>query len=511
MKLVSSNFREILPDCVTPLTASLLVVDFERAMTIQYALYGWAVRPDLGPCVVILRGKPYFNYDVLRDIAVNCWSGSESSLVRYLGIQGRFEASNDGRGVLPPLFRALRAINLGRRASRTQEISDSARADSTADVVKRMDAAHAAFCAALVNHLLIGTAAAIVYEFTESLLRLISRGSSRISVHELHSQHVETASGRQQQAFRSLVAQWRSVQSASTSEPANSDFRSNFNQYLVQFGHRCAYELELATPRLSERPELLMDDIRKLAAQNASDTPTVESRRLTLLRRFAVLLSQPARRWIVRRENSKSTLAERAAALRKCFLLAGEQLTGRGIGCREEVFLYAKHEIMEAMVLSSPLRAKGCTCQQIPDESRRELQRSPLPEFLDTTHRQEGWVPREASKEYSATLEGTAVSKGTVLGRVRKLSRPEDGVDLAPGSILVVRALDSGWTAALLQAHGVVTEVGGVLSHAAIVAREHSIPAVFNVTEAVALLSDGMQVELDGGSGRVRIVSAGPC
>jgi NADH:ubiquinone oxidoreductase subunit E len=74
-------------------------------------------------------------------------------------------------------------------------------------------------------------------------------------------------------------------------------------------------------------------------------------------------------------------------------------------------------------VLSSPLRAIGCACQQIPNESRRELQRSPLPEFLDTTHRQEGWVPREASKEYSATLEGTAVSRGTVLARLMRENR----------------------------------------------------------------------------------------
>ncbi len=105
----------------------------------------------------------------------------------------------------------------------------------------------------------------------------------------------------------------------------------------------------------------------------------------------------------------------------------------------------------------------------------------------------------------SDVLRGTPASSGVVEARVRVL-RSADMSAFQPGEILVVRTTDVGWTPLFLMAAGVVTELGGALSHAAIVAREFGVPSVVNVPGVTRLLRTGDVVRLDGDHGTIERV-----
>ncbi|HET6292802.1 MAG TPA: PEP/pyruvate-binding domain-containing protein [Kribbella sp.] len=102
-----------------------------------------------------------------------------------------------------------------------------------------------------------------------------------------------------------------------------------------------------------------------------------------------------------------------------------------------------------------------------------------------------------------ASLTGTPASAGTVTGTARMVRGPDDFSRVQPGDILVCPYTDPAWTPLLRIAAGVVTETGGVLAHAAIVARELRIPAVVGIPGATTTLNDGDTITLDGAAGTV--------
>jgi len=106
----------------------------------------------------------------------------------------------------------------------------------------------------------------------------------------------------------------------------------------------------------------------------------------------------------------------------------------------------------------------------------------------------------------SKRLRGLAASRGVAEGKVRILRDPSQASAFEPGEVLVVAAADTGWAPLFLAASGVVTELGGPLSHAAIILREYAVPAVVNVTNATRSLRDGDLVRLDGDAGTVEIL-----
>ncbi|WP_020519239.1 PEP/pyruvate-binding domain-containing protein [Catelliglobosispora koreensis] len=100
-------------------------------------------------------------------------------------------------------------------------------------------------------------------------------------------------------------------------------------------------------------------------------------------------------------------------------------------------------------------------------------------------------------------LTGTPGSHGTATGTARVVRGPADFDRVRPGDILVSRYTDPGWTPLLRLVSGVVTETGGVLSHAAIVAREHGIPAVLAIANATTAIPDGATITVNGTAGTV--------
>jgi pyruvate,water dikinase len=106
-------------------------------------------------------------------------------------------------------------------------------------------------------------------------------------------------------------------------------------------------------------------------------------------------------------------------------------------------------------------------------------------------------------------LAGTPVSPGVAEGVVHIVHDPT-GVQLAPGEILVCPGTDPSWTPLFLVAGGLVTEVGGLLTHGSVVAREYGIPAVVGVHQATHRLRTGQRVRIDGTSGRITPLDSTP-
>lgn len=111
--------------------------------------------------------------------------------------------------------------------------------------------------------------------------------------------------------------------------------------------------------------------------------------------------------------------------------------------------------------------------------------------------------PAQPQRE-ALELRGIAASAGTARGRARIAASPEEGRQLIAGEILVARFTDPGWTPIFPLAAAVVTEIGGMLSHGAVVAREYGIPAVVNVPNATTALQTGDLIEVDGSTGQIR-------
>jgi pyruvate,water dikinase len=105
----------------------------------------------------------------------------------------------------------------------------------------------------------------------------------------------------------------------------------------------------------------------------------------------------------------------------------------------------------------------------------------------------------------TGALVGLPVSAGTIEGRARVLHDMAEA-DLEAGDILVTAYTDPSWTPVFVAIAGLVTEVGGLMTHGAVIAREYGLPAVVGVEQATRLIRDGQQIRVDGTDGYVEIL-----
>jgi phosphoenolpyruvate synthase/pyruvate phosphate dikinase len=102
-------------------------------------------------------------------------------------------------------------------------------------------------------------------------------------------------------------------------------------------------------------------------------------------------------------------------------------------------------------------------------------------------------------------LAGLPVSSGVIEGRARVILKMEDA-DLEEGDILVTAYTDPSWTPLFVSIKGLVTEVGGLMTHGAVIAREYGLPAVVGVENATRLIKDGQRIRVHGTEGYVEIL-----
>jgi len=133
----------------------------------------------------------------------------------------------------------------------------------------------------------------------------------------------------------------------------------------------------------------------------------------------------------------------------------------------------------------------------------QELKRRHVPRVLLSDGTEPG-TETHAAGSADGILRGAPASPGVVTGKARVILDP-NGAHLEPGEILVAPSTDPGWTPLFLTAGGLVMEMGGMISHGAVVAREYGIPAVVSVPGATECIATGKRITVDGSNGIVSI------
>jgi pyruvate,water dikinase len=289
--------------------------------------------------------------------------------------------------------------------------------------------------------------------------------------------------------------------------------------FLDAYGMRAVGEIDMGRPRWREDPRSIIQNLSSYlriddpnlapdrvfqeagheAEKLAADLVAQVRQRKGRLR--AWLLSAVIRRMRLlggMRELPKFCIIKFLDALRTVLLRSGHELVTQGkLDCAEDIFFIPLDDLRAAV------KGSGADLRAIVNRERadynRELSRRQIPRLLLST----GEVFYQGLAEAGTNdLVGDGVSSGTVEGRVRVVHDPR-GVRLEPGEILVCPATDPGWTPLFLSAGGLVMELGGMMTHGSVVAREYGIPAVVGVHEATKRLKTGQLVRVDGSSGRV--------
>ncbi|MFI7427703.1 rifamycin-inactivating phosphotransferase [Micromonospora sp. NPDC049836] len=305
--------------------------------------------------------------------------------------------------------------------------------------------------------------------------------------------------------------------------PGGQEARDAIRAYLDRYGMRCAGEIDITRPRWSERPSTLLpailDNVRNFApgasrrrfAQGREAAAEKEREILARLRALpdGEAKAEETRRMIDRvrtfvgyREYPKYAIVSRYYLYKQALLEEAEQLVRAGVlRAREDCFYLTFQEFHEAV---RTRRVDDQLIRRRKDEFRAYQSLTPPRvltsdgEGLDGAYRRDDVPP--------GALVGIPVSAGTVEGRARVVRGMADA-DLEPGDILVTAYTDPSWSPLFVAVAGLVTEVGGLMTHGAVIAREYGLPAVVAVPHATARIRDGQRIRVHGTDGWVELLS----
>ncbi len=290
--------------------------------------------------------------------------------------------------------------------------------------------------------------------------------------------------------------------------------------FLRTYGHRGVAEIDLGLPRWSEDAAYLLGVLANyLQLTNPDAAPDVQFQRGA--REAEAMVAELTRRtrkrgWLrgklvhfclrrIRdltglREGPKYTIVLLMAEARRLLISTGEELVRAGrLEATGDIFfltLAEAHEALAGKDMHAVVRERRLSYE-------RELGRRHIPRILlsDGTE-PEAEAQSVAGAATNGMLKGTPASAGLVTATARVILEPV-GARLEPGEILVAPSTDPGWTPLFLTASGLVMEMGGPMSHGAVVAREYGIPAVVGVTGAIERITTGQQITVDGSQGTI--------
>jgi len=283
--------------------------------------------------------------------------------------------------------------------------------------------------------------------------------------------------------------------------------------FLRQHGHRGVAEAELNRPCWREDPTQIIALIRNNLRPRAVTPIDVRERQrraheeamsqlesLRWWRRgWLRLLIHRARLGFVHRETMKDLVIRRLDRSRLVYRELNRRLVARGLtSSPDDMFFLCWSELKE---LTSGRRGPEDIAEVV-EARRRDYRWS---RQVEVPKLQEE-VPRtldSADVPDGLELDGIGVSPGRVTGLARVVTDPRSGAYIEPGEILVAPVTDVAWTPLFAQAAGLVVEVGGLLSHGSIVAREYGVPAVVGVAGATRTIETGDRITLDGATGQV--------
>jgi pyruvate,water dikinase len=304
--------------------------------------------------------------------------------------------------------------------------------------------------------------------------------------------------------------------------PGGQEARDAIQSWLDKYGMRCVGEIDISRPRWSEQPStlvpLILSNIRNFQPgagelRFAQGLEAARNKEAELLERLRALpdgerkaaevkhMIDRLRTFIGYREYPKYFMINRYFEYRLALLAEADRLVEKNVlRDRDDIFFLTFQELHDVV------RAEKVDYSLI-DERKgafREFQTLTPPRVLTSdgeiimgSYRREDF-PADA-------LVGLAVSSGTVEGRARVILDVASA-NLEPGDILVTPFTDPSWTPLFVAIRGLVTEVGGLMTHGAVIAREYGLPAVVSVEGATRLIKDGQRIRVNGTDGYVEIL-----
>jgi pyruvate,water dikinase len=284
------------------------------------------------------------------------------------------------------------------------------------------------------------------------------------------------------------------------SSPDGQKILQRFDQFLQEFGYLSDVGTDIAVPTWREEPE----SVRSLFTQfvlNPS-TPSV--------RRSPSQKAQKLQRRLDLKGRVTTVYSQLLAELRWSFVALEQRWLETGVlGQPGDIFFLEFEEIrqwVEGTTPKLPERVKNLV-ERRRSQYETDQQQTPVPILVYGNDPPLLNAPAFFTGESSSRqLRGIGASPGQVEGQILVLKTLQNVPAIDRSTILVVPFTDSGWAPLLAQAGGIIAEVGGRLSHGAIIAREYGIPAVMDVHNAMQQLSNGQWVRLDGQSGVVELL-----
>jgi pyruvate,water dikinase len=299
-------------------------------------------------------------------------------------------------------------------------------------------------------------------------------------------------------------------------------FHQHFAAFLGKYGRRCPGEIDITSTRWREKPTLLIPAIlghmrsvkpqehRKKFHLGEQEAKEAEAQIMSHLKghpfktRFIKRLISLYRNLGALREHHKYFLVTILDESKKEIMRQADRLVEQNVlADREDVYYLSLGELidlsrngrLEDLEQKLSERKNDYIAQQKLQPPRVRTNEGEV--VTPTLHKDD--VPRNA-------LIGTPVSAGVVEGKARIVLRPEEA-QLHEGEILIAPFTDPGWTPLFQSAIGLVTEVGGLMTHGSVVAREYGIPAVVGVEDVCKQINNGQKIRVDGTQGYVEILS----
>ena len=296
-----------------------------------------------------------------------------------------------------------------------------------------------------------------------------------------------------------------------------AEFLDAWDAFMERHGCRGPLEMDLASPRYADDPALALRQMSFMSVDDSDFDPEAAHEHNVAERRKAYEELMGSSGWWRRRRLSRiHRIIELFAgtrdtpkyhmvmvnhATRKRLLIEGEKLVEDGrLDAAKHVFDLTYDDLYKAA------EDPTLDLRQLREERTRFLkvlkaQVREFPQVIDSRGRILRPPPR---KEKPGELSGMAVSPGVVSGPVKVLHDPHEK-PVEKGDVLVAYTTDPGWTPLFANASAVLLEVGGILQHGAVVAREYGKPCVAGIDRLMTKLADGQMVEVDGTAGVVRM------
>ncbi|GHO98095.1 putative phosphoenolpyruvate synthase [Reticulibacter mediterranei] len=292
--------------------------------------------------------------------------------------------------------------------------------------------------------------------------------------------------------------------------------------YLSKYGVRCSGEIDITRARWAEKPTLLipmiLNNIKNF--EPGSHQMIVEQKRLEVAQKIQELIGRIERlpggkrkakktkkmisvfrNFVGFREYPKYAMMQRFYVYKQALKKEAALLVQKGVIQEPEDIYYLTFEELRKVASTYQLDYSLITKRKADYEIFEKLT-PPRVMTSDgeiiTGEYDTGEIPRGA-------LMGVPVSSGVIEGRARIVLKLEEAV-ISEGDILVTAFTDPSWTSLFVSIKGLVTEVGGMMTHGAVVAREYGLPAVVSVENATRLIQDGQRIRVNGTKGYVEIL-----